>query len=117
MMNPPPPHRPALWAPRPPAYERLRQQLGQTPWICQGTVVCRPLLRQRQGRLVKQGPYYLWTCKVQGQTQCVALSKAQYCAVGQAIKNNRKVGQILEKMQRLTLKTILRTIPGVNKRK
>jgi hypothetical protein len=120
-MKPPLPHSPRAWAallgPWPPAYERLCQQLAQTAWICHGTVVCRSLLRQRQGRPVQHGPYYLWTCKVQGQTQCVALSQAQYRALAQAIKNQRKVSQILEKMQRLTLQTILRKIPGVKKRK
>lgn len=107
----------AQLGPPPPAYQRLQAQLHQTAWICQGTVVARPLIRRRRGRLIQQGPYYLWTCKVRGRTQCVALSQAQYRALAQAIKNNRKVNQILERMQRLTFQAILRTVPGVKKRK
>jgi hypothetical protein len=116
-LSSPPPGDLAALGPWPPAYERLRLQLGQTPWICHGTLVCRPLRRQRQGRSVTLGPYYLWTCKVKGQTQCVALSQAQYRLLAQAIKNHRQLSHLIEQMQRLTLKTILRHVPGVKKRK
>jgi hypothetical protein len=80
-------------------------------------LVCRPLLRQVGGRKVKKGPYYLWTCKVKGKTVCVALSRPQYQLLAQAIKNNRHAQNLLERMQALTLKTILRKVPGVRKRK
>ncbi len=103
--------------PWPPAYEGLRRQLGQTPWICHGTVVCRPLIGRRRGGLVKQRPYYLWTCKVHGQTRCVALSRAQYELVARAIENNRKLRQLVARMQAMTLQTILQKVPGVKKRK
>ena len=36
---------------------------------------------------------------------------------GQAIHNNRRTQKLLERMQALTLKTILRRVPGVRKRK
>jgi hypothetical protein len=75
------------------------------------------LLRRVRGRKVKKGPYYLWTCKQQGKTVCVALSKPQYRLLAQAIQNNRRLQRILERMQALTLKTILRNVPGVRKRK
>jgi hypothetical protein len=101
----------------PPAYQQLQRRLGQTAWLCQGTVVCRPLLRRVRGRPVKKGPYYLWTCKLQGRTVCLALSKAQYQLLALAIKNNRRVQTTLERMQALTLKTILKNVPGVRKRK
>jgi len=103
--------------PAPPAFENLRRQLAETAWICQGTVVCRSLRRRVRGRLVQKGPYYLWTCKVQGRTICVALSPAQYVLLAQAIKNHRQLQKIVAQMQRLTLKTILKKVPGVKKRK
>jgi hypothetical protein len=75
------------------------------------------LLRRVRGRKVKKGPYYLWTCKQKGKTVCVALSKPQYRLLAQAIQNNRRLQRLLERMQALTLKTILRNVPGVRKRK
>lgn len=103
--------------PLPPAYERLLDQLRTSTWICQGTVVARPLFRSVRGRRVKKGPYYLWTCKLKGRTVCVAISKAQYEVLAQAIENNRQLQKTLQRMQTLTLKTILKTVPGVQKRK
>jgi hypothetical protein len=101
----------------PPAYQRLQDQLRQTAWICQGTVVARPLIRRIRGRQVKKGPYYLWTCKVKGRTVCLALSKAQYRILAQAIANYRQLQKTLERMHALSLKTILESTPGVKKRK
>lgn len=106
----------ALGSP-PPAYERLRDRLHQTSWICQGTLVCRPLLRRVGGRLVKKGPYYLWTTKVGGRTVCQSLSKAQYQTVGQAIAAYRQLQKTLQQMHAFSFKTILKTIPGVKQRK
>ena len=108
------------WAdlePLPQAYERLRQVLARTRWICQGTVVCRPLQRRINGQTIKKGPYYLWTRKVQGKTVCVALSQAQYALVKEAIENNRRMLKNIERMQTLTMQTILKKVPGVIKRK
>ena len=51
------------------------------------------------------------------QTVCVALSRSQYLLLAQAIGNNRRTQKLLERMQALTLKTILRKVPGVRKRK
>jgi len=102
----------------PPApYRQLQQRLARTSWICHGTLVCRPLIRRVRGRPVKKGPYYLWTCKVSGRTQSVALSQTQYHLLAQAIANRRKLQQTLDRMGTLSLKTILKTIPGVKKRK
>jgi hypothetical protein len=69
------------------------------------------------GRKVNKGPYYLWTSKVKAKTLCVALSQAQYRALAQAIANNRKLQKTLQRMQTLTLKTVLKKLPGVRKRK
>ena len=103
--------------PIPPAVQNLRRQLAETAWICQGTVGSRSLTRRVRGRSVQKGPYYLWTCKVQGRTVCVALSQAQYLLLAQAIENHRQLQKTVERMQRLTLSTILKKVPGVKKRK
>ena len=64
-----------------------------------------------------KGPYYLWTAKRDGKTVCHALSRDQYHAAKQAIAANRQVRDILEKLQKMTLETILKTVPGVTRRK
>ena len=69
------------------------------------------------GQWVNKGPYYLWTAKRDGKTVCHALSKNQYLAAQQAIAANRQVRDILEKLQTMTLETILKKVPGVHKRK
>jgi len=95
----------------------MRARLAQTSWICRGTLVCRPLLRERRGRKVQQGPYYLWTAKVKGKTVSLALSKAQYRLLAQGIQNHRAVQRILQRMEALTINTILKKVTGVKKRK
>jgi len=107
----------AALGPPPPAYQRLQNQLRRVGWLCQGTVVSRPLIRRVRGQLIKKGPYYLWTCKVKGRTVCRAISKAQYCVLAQGIANNRRLQRTIERMQVFSLKTILKKVPGVSKRK
>ena len=114
--SPPPATLAGLGTP-PAAFQRLQEQLRHSSWICQGSVVARPLIRYRRGAQVKKGPYYLWTSKVQGKTVCIALSKTQYQLLGQAISAQRRLQQTLGRMQDLTLKTILQNVPGVRKRK
>jgi hypothetical protein len=103
--------------PFPEAYAKLLACLAQSDWICQGTVVCRPLRRRVGGKWVKKGPYYLWTGKSQGKTICHALSKAQYQAAQKAIAANRRTMAILAELQAQTLQRILKNLPGVQKRK
>jgi hypothetical protein len=116
MKSPPLPALADLGSP-PAAFQQLQDELRQTSWISQGTVVARPLIRRRQGRAIKKGPYYLWTCKVRGRTVCVALSKAQYQVLAQAIMAQRRLQRTLDRMHALTLQTILKKVPGVRKRK
>ena len=103
--------------PPPNAYTRLANPLAQVGWICQGTVVRRPLRRKVGGQWVNKGPYYLWTGKRQGKTVCYALSKAQYQAAKQGIAANRRLLETLAKLQTRTLEHILKNVPGVHKRK
>jgi hypothetical protein len=102
---------------QPKNYTHLLERLAQAGWICHGTVLARPLRRRHQGRWIQSGPYYLWTCKVKGKTVCHALSQDQFQQLKRAIQNNRQVMSLLAQMQNLTLKTILKKVPGVRKRK
>lgn len=101
----------------PPAYQARAAQLGNTGWICQGTVVSRSLRRRVQGEWVAKGPYYMWTCKVAGKTVCQAVSREQYLALRQVIAANRTLERTLARMRALTLETILNTLPRVKSRK
>jgi hypothetical protein len=103
--------------PQPPAYKKLLARLGHSGWFCPGTVVCRTLRRKVAGQWVDKGPYYLWTAKRDGKTVSHALSQDQYHAAKQAIEANRQVTDILQKLQAITFETILRKVPGVQKRK
>ena len=97
-------------------YKKLLTQLAQPGWISQGTVTCRPLRRKVGGQWVENGPYYLWTCKREGKTVCHALSQAQYQVAKKAIEANRRVMEVLAKLQTMTLQRILNKVPGVRKR-
>ncbi len=101
----------------PAAYQSLLARLARSGWFCQGSVVCRSLRRKVAGKWVERGPYYLWTCKREGKTICHALSESQYLAAKEAIKANRQVMETLAILQGMTLKTILKKVPGVSKRK
>lgn len=101
----------------PPAYQAWAAQLGRAGWICQGTVVGRSLRRRIQGRWVAKGPYYMWTCKVAGKTLCHALSHEQYRELKKVISANRQIQKTIARMHALTLETILKKVPGVQKRK
>ena len=103
---------PALGSP-PAAYGKLLARLARA----QGTVVARTLRRKVGGQWVDKGPYYFWTGKRRGKTVCHALSQAQYEMAKAAIAANRRVTVALGQMQALTLHQILKTIPGVTKRK
>lgn len=103
--------------PRPAAHARLLAQVRAAGWLCQGTLVCRPLRRKVAGRWVDKGPYYLWTGKQHGKTVCHALSKAQFEVAKQAVAANRRLQTALAKLQAITLEKILKKIPGVHKRK
>ena len=86
-------------------------------WFCHGIVVCRPLRRKVRGQWVEKGPYYPWTGKRAGKTISHALSQEQYEAAKAAIEANRQVMEILAELQAQTPQTILRKVPGVQKRK
>jgi hypothetical protein len=90
-------------------YARLRAQLATTGWISEGYV---------QDRGATGGsPAYPWTRKVKGKTVCVALSKAQFEWLKQAIANWRTVQRTLRQMQRLSREELFESLPSPRRRK
>ena len=91
------------------AYDRLRVQLGQAGWISEGYV-------QDRGPGAG-GPCYQWTRKVKGKTVSVALSRAQYEWLREAIAQWRTVQSTLREMQRLSREVLFTTLPHPPRRK
>lgn len=90
-------------------YACLQNQLARPGWISQGYV-------QDRGPGAG-GPHYQWTRKERGKTVSVALSREQYEALAEAIKNWREVERILDRMQQLTRQFIFGTLPDTRRRK
>ena len=91
------------------AYARLQAQLARAGWISQGYV-------QDRGPGAG-GPHYQWTRKVRGKTVSVALSREQYEALAEAIRNWRQLERVLDRMQQLTRQFIFGTLPDTRRRK
>ena len=90
-------------------YARLQAQLARAGWISQGYV-------QDRGPGAG-GPHYQWTRKECGKTVSVALSREQFEALVEAIRNWREVERILDRMQQLTRQFIFGTLPDTRRRK
>lgn len=90
-------------------YNALLQQLSCLDWISEGYA-------QNRGPGAG-GPCFQWTRKVKGKTVSVALSKEQFDALAQAIKNWKKAKSILKQMQRLSREEIFSTLRGTKRRK
>ena len=90
-------------------YARLQTRLARVGWISQGYV-------QDRGPGAG-GPHYQWTRKVRAKTVSVALSKAQYQWLKQAIENWREVQATLRRMEQLSRHVLFETIPGPPRRK
>ena len=104
--------------PHPPAYEKLLTRLAHS----------RLVLRWHRGHAelsdaklpVSGSTKDPTTCgppNSEGKTVCHALSQHQYHVAKQAIEANRQVMNILARLQTMTLKTILKKVPGVQGRK
>jgi hypothetical protein len=94
----------------PAKYRRLRAQLGCIHWIAQGSVLERNLPGQG-------GPRYQWSRRVEGKTVTVALSAEQFAWLQSAIANQRKVSQLLSRMQQLSLAYMWKHLPSTARRK
>jgi hypothetical protein len=90
-------------------YARLRNQLTPVGWISEGYV-------QDRGPGAG-GPCYQWTRKVQKKTVSVALSKAQFEWLRDAIQNWKRVQVTLDQMRQLSRLVLFKTIPHPPRRK
>jgi hypothetical protein len=92
------------------AVERLRQSLGQTGLISQGSVQDRTA---RRGG----GAGYQWTRKVDQKTVTVALTPDQYELMKEAVHNYRTVRRYLREWERLSRRIIFYGSPHPSRRK
>lgn len=76
-------------------YQHLRRSLAHIGYLSQGSTVDRSRLRPARSG-------YQWTRKVKGKTITVALTKAEFEALGEAIVNQRKLSQTLRQMERIS---------------
>jgi hypothetical protein len=86
-------------------YDQLKARLGQLDWICQGSVMYQPPNAWR------------WTRKVRAKTVTVSLSAAQAVLYQEAIANHRELEAILTEMRELSQQVLMKSVPGVRKRK
>jgi hypothetical protein len=100
---------PAVKISRSPSYRQLQRQLAQLGYISQGSA-----LERAPGQ---QGSRYVWTRKVRAKTVTVALSREQYLWLCEAVENQRKLTQLVLKMQKLSRQVLFETVPGVTRRK
>lgn len=94
----------------PAEFRRLRTQLGQISWVALGSV----LERNKPGQ---GGPRYQWSRRVGRKTVTVALSAEQFAWLQAAIANQRKVWEILLRMQQLSVRHMCNTLPSTTRRK
>jgi hypothetical protein len=91
-------------------YERLRKSLARIGYISQGSVLQRSVAASgRSG--------FQWTRKVAQKTVSVALSPPQFGALKQAVANQRKLGKILQRMERVSRQIIFASTPDTRRRK
>ena len=94
----------------PTEYVRLRRQLSHIGWIALGSL----MERRRPGQ---GGPRYQWSRRVGNKTVTVALSAEQFAWLKGAIANQRKVWDMLMRMQQLTAQYVLENLPNPPRRK
>lgn len=91
-------------------YRRLRQTLARIGYLSQGSVQQRSVAASgRSG--------YQWTRKVAQKTVSVALSRAQFEAMKEAVANERKLWKIVQEMERVSRRIIFASAPDTRRRK
>src|SRR5262245_11953084 len=91
-------------------YERWRQSLAQIGYISQGSVLKRSVATSgRSG--------YQWTRKVAQKTVTVSLSKQQFAALKQAVKNERKLWKTIKRMEKLSRQILFACLPDTRRRR
>jgi len=93
----------------PPQYRQLQRRLARLGYVSQGSVLERAPSQQ--------GSRYIWTRKVKAKTITVALSQQQYRWLRRAVKNQRRLGSIVQRMQVLSRRILFSEIVGVHRRK
>lgn len=91
-------------------YRSLRRSLANIGYISQGSVLDRSKLKPpRSG--------YQWTRKVKARTITVALSEAEFAALAEAIANERKLQDTIQKMEQISRRILFanRSKPGQRK--
>ncbi|HEX9596128.1 MAG TPA: DUF6788 family protein, partial [Anaerolineales bacterium] len=81
-----------------------------TGWIALGSLVERS--KPGQG-----GPRYQWTRRVRSKTVTLALSFEQFRWLKGAIANQRKLWDVVMRMQQLTANHMLQNLPNPHRRK
>jgi hypothetical protein len=96
--------------PRSLRYRDLCRRLAGLGYISQGSVLDRTTLSPpRSG--------YQWTRKVGQKTVTVALSRAQYEALKQAVDNARTLRRTIAEMERVSRQILFETLPNTRRRK
>lgn len=91
-------------------YEHWRAKLGTVGYLSQGSV------QDRTGR-VGGGAGYQWTRKVKGKTVSVALTKEQFQAMKEAVKNKRELLAIIRQLEKVSRQILFQTHPHQARRK
>jgi hypothetical protein len=91
-------------------YRRLCRRLAGLGYISQGSVLDRRTLTPARSG-------YQWTRKVGQKTITVALSRAQYEALKQAVDNARTLRKTVAEMERVSRQILFQTLPDTRRRK
>ena len=101
-------------------HERLKRSLLSLGPVIQGTILPRIIQRpdpEQPQQLKDYGPYYQWTRKVAGRTTIQNLTPVQAKAYQRAIREHRRLEQILTELRDISLKILELTTPSVKKRR
>ena len=95
--------------------ERLRRQIVAVELLCPGSLVrrfntCgRPQCRCASDPAARHGPYYIWSRRESGRLVQTVASPAQAKVLERAIRNHRKVLELLARWGRESARRILAT--------
>jgi len=101
-------------------FEAVKSKVADLGLLLTGTITPRMDRRPdpRHPRcMIERGPYYQWTFKEKGKTRTVNLSAQQAKVFGRAIRNQRKLEEIMLEMRDLSLKILQAQTVGVRKRR
>src|SRR5436190_23639294 len=91
-------------------YERFHKSLAQIGYISQGSVLDRSTLKPNRSG-------YQWTRKVAGKTVTVSLSAEQFQSLKQAVENERKLWQTIQRMEKVSRQILFGILPDTRRRK